>query len=123
MACEGYAFRRSSRILLGEQFNAVFAAQCGHGDATLSIQVKTNNFGHSRLGVSVSKKVTPSAVKRNYIKRQIREWFRHHHHTLGGIDLVVVARRQSRDASAATIHSALFNQWQRVKKKQCAGQF
>jgi len=96
------------------------AARCGQGDATLSIQVKPNNIGHPRLGISVSKKVSSSAVKRNYIKRQIREWFRHQQHTLGGIDFIVVARRQSKDASVTTIHSALFNQWQIVKDKQCA---
>ncbi|MDP6123557.1 MAG: ribonuclease P protein component [Arenicellales bacterium] len=120
MECEGYAFSRTSRILHAEQFSDVFAARCGQGDATLSIQVKPNNIGHPRLGISVSKKVSSSAVKRNYIKRQIREWFRHQQHTLGGIDFIVVARRQSKDASVTTIHSALFNQWQIVKDKQCA---
>jgi ribonuclease P protein component len=45
-----------------------------------------------RLGITVSRKVG-SAVVRNRVKRQVREWFRDARHRLHpGIDLVVIGR-------------------------------
>lgn len=47
-----------------------------------------------RLGVTVSRKVSPRAVIRNRIKRQIRESFRHiqDRNGLPPLDLVVIAK-------------------------------
>lgn len=48
---------------------------------------------HSRLGLTVSRKVG-GAVVRNRVKRLLREWFRLHHHELtDDWDLVIIARR------------------------------
>lgn len=51
--------------------------------------------GPARLGITVTRKVG-NAVRRNRIKRLVREWYRHtqaHRGTLVGCDLVVIARR------------------------------
>lgn len=48
-----------------------------------------NTAGQSRLGLVVAKKVTRSAVKRNYMKRVLRELFRLNRHRLGNTDLVI----------------------------------
>ncbi len=45
--------------------------------------------GFPRLGLIVGKKAARSAVRRNYMKRVLRELFRQHRHTLGGVDLLV----------------------------------
>ena len=48
---------------------------------------------HSRLGLTVSRKVG-GAVVRNRVKRLLREWFRLHRHELDrDWDLVIIARR------------------------------
>ena len=53
-----------------------------------------------RIGIAVTKKLEPSAVKRNRIKRLIREVFRLNRYRLtGNFDMVVVARK---DVSKAT---------------------
>jgi ribonuclease P protein component len=51
-----------------------------------------NGLAFSRLGIVVPKKYYKKAVKRNRIKRCIREWFRLHKHLLSspGKDIVVV---------------------------------
>ncbi len=48
--------------------------------------------GEPRLGITVTRRVG-NAVRRNRIKRLVREWFRQRSHRLRGRDLVVIARR------------------------------
>jgi ribonuclease P protein component len=59
----------------------------------------------TRLGVTVTRKVG-KAVKRNWIKRLVREAFRREHHALpAGLDMVWVAKRDAIDTSfEAVIH-------------------
>jgi ribonuclease P protein component len=45
-----------------------------------------------RLGITVTRRVGNS-VRRNRIKRLVREWFRQRSHRLRGRDLVVIAKR------------------------------
>ncbi|MFQ5514363.1 MAG: ribonuclease P protein component [Myxococcota bacterium] len=46
----------------------------------------------ARLGITVTRKVG-NAVRRNRIKRLVREWFRHRDHELGSCDLIVIVKR------------------------------
>jgi len=56
------------------------------------LQLKANNLEYSRLGVIASKRVG-NAVKRNKVKRIIRELFRKYRsHILVPSDVVVLAR-------------------------------
>ena len=48
--------------------------------------------GHTQLGVTVSKKVSKSAVQRNRIKRQIKEFFRLRQNALEHTHLVITAK-------------------------------
>lgn len=63
-----------------------------------SVHALPNTEGRPRLGLSVSKKVGV-AVKRNVVRRRLREIFRAAAPDLpGGIDLVVSARAAAADA-------------------------
>lgn len=46
----------------------------------------------ARLGITVTRRVGPS-VRRNRIKRLVREWFRKRVEEIGSCDLVVIAKR------------------------------
>ena len=48
--------------------------------------------GPTRLGITVTRKVG-NAVRRNRIKRLVREWFRLRTYDLGSCDLVLIAKR------------------------------
>lgn len=54
--------------------------------------VDRNDSGPTRLGITVTRKVG-NAVRRNRIKRLVREWFRARARELGSCDLVVIAKR------------------------------
>jgi ribonuclease P protein component len=79
--------------LSGERaFSAVFAEQVRRGSGPLVLYARPNTVGHHRLGLTVPRRVG-SAVRRNRIKRLIREAFRLQQHELpGSYDLVVVVR-------------------------------
>ena len=48
--------------------------------------------GVSRLGIALTRRVAPSSVQRNRIKRMVRELFRRHPAKRAGLDLVVSLR-------------------------------
>lgn len=48
-----------------------------------------NTLSHARLGTIVGKKTARHAVSRNYIRRVLREWFRHHREQIGAYDVVI----------------------------------
>ena len=48
-----------------------------------------NKLQHARLGLVVTKKGNAKAVRRNRIKRIVRETFRHHQANLGRYDIVL----------------------------------
>lgn len=90
-------FNRTYRLLKTDEFSSVFSlCQC-RSNAFFQICIRPNAFGHARLGLVVSKKVNKRAVKRNAIKRMVREWFRLNQKTLGSTDYVVRARFAYRD--------------------------
>jgi ribonuclease P protein component len=55
--------------------------------------LKRGDHGATRLGVTVTRKVG-KAVRRNRIKRLVREWFRRRGYEMGSCDLIVIAKRE-----------------------------
>jgi ribonuclease P protein component len=86
-------FPKSRRLLGQADFKRVYDCGVHCNDRTLVLNVCTNDLGHNRLGLSISKQVG-NAIVRNRWKRRIREAFRcsQHHHN-GGFDIVVRPRR------------------------------
>jgi ribonuclease P protein component len=54
----------------------------------LDLRFRLNRFGAPRLGIAVGRKVAPSAVSRNAVKRILRERFRRNRTALPPVDLV-----------------------------------
>jgi ribonuclease P protein component len=82
--------------------------------------VAENRLQHARLGIAVSRKVSRRAVERNRIKRQVREYFRHHHRQLGTLDVVFTAFPGCAALDNAGIRAMLDLLWRRTTR-QCAG--
>lgn len=70
-----------------------------------------NEVGHSRLGITVSRKVG-GAVVRNRVKRMLREIFRYNRAALAAsLDLIVVARPGIQERTAAEIEKELLTRF------------
>ena len=85
-----YTFPRSRRLSGREQFARVYDAKVRDSRGPLVVYALPNEIEHSRLGLSTSRKVG-TAVRRNRVRRLLREAFRHLQHDLpAGYDLIVV---------------------------------
>jgi ribonuclease P protein component len=81
---------RHQRLLKTSQFRAVYAARARAGDGRVVVYARPNGLGLTRLGLSVGKQVGNS-VRRNRVKRLMREAFRHMRATFpAGYDIVIV---------------------------------
>lgn len=60
------------------EFAAVFSLKHQISGEFIQVYIKPNEFCYARLGLIVSKKFERRAVKRNWIKRILRETFRYH---------------------------------------------
>lgn len=85
-------FRDRHRLTKAREFQAAFGERMSSRQGPLTIFAHENGLGHARLGLSVGRRVG-GAVRRNAVKRRIREAFRLSQHDLpDGYDLVVAVR-------------------------------
>src|SRR5208282_2995840 len=92
MPVRTYGFPRSRRLSGRLAFAAVYDARAKSERGPLAVFSMPNRLGHSRWGLSVSRKVG-TAVRRNRIKRLLRESIRLLQKDLPkGYDCVLVVR-------------------------------
>lgn len=78
---------------------------------------RENGTGDARLGLAISKKHCRLASRRNRVKRVVRESFRRHQAELAGLDLVVLARQGTGDATNGQLMASLQRHWQRLRTR------
>ena len=87
-------FPRAARLLCPRDFSRVFdKADYKAGNEAILLLAKDNDLGLARIGFVISKKNVRSAVKRNALRRQLREAFRLRHPLLPAFDLVILTRK------------------------------
>jgi ribonuclease P protein component len=72
-----------------------------------------------RLGLSTAARIVGGSVRRNRIKRLVRESFRQHQHELPNVDIVVNARAGVCNAGNDSIRRSLERHWQMIGRR-CA---
>jgi ribonuclease P protein component len=82
-------FPRRARLIKTDDFSSVFNFRKRISGPYLIVYYRYNEYQHPRLGMIASKKVASSAVRRNYMRRVLREFFRKQQSKLGNVDIVI----------------------------------
>lgn len=90
-------------------FRKVYNKGTSRADRFLVMYVLDNHTSGNRLGISVSKKVGNSVV-RHHLTRLVRESYRLHEEMFNsGLDIVVIARVNAKEASYHQIEKSLLH--------------
>ncbi len=101
--------RFSESLKKNRDFQKVYRNGKSYANRLLIMYVMKNGSMSNRLGISVSKKVGNSVV-RHHVTRLIRESYRLQEDRFNsGLDIVVVARANAKEASYWEIESALMH--------------
>ncbi len=99
-------FSRRVRITKKREIDYVFRnATLRKSFGPIVITGVENSLGFPRLGLAIAKRYLHKAVSRNYVKRVIREWFRHNQTDIVCFDLMVSLRQRIVDPEQ--VHSWL----------------
>jgi ribonuclease P protein component len=108
-------FSRKHRIITKEEFKYIFDKAKKISQKDLLILYKPNQKTFARLGLSIGKKTSKSAVNRNRIKRIIRESFRVYRESLKNVDIVVIARQSCDNMSKQKLREGIDKLWEKLR--------
>lgn len=109
-------FPRSCRLTTRRQFLTVYAEGRRVASKSFTVFGLPNSAGNCRLGITVTRKVG-GAVRRNQIKRRLRDVFRRNRLQLSpDIDLVVNAHASIDVSDAAAIEAEFLRTFARLAK-------
>lgn len=109
------SFPRHQRLVTKAEYKAIFDKSDKISQKHLLILFKKNTSPYARLGLIVGKRVAKSAVKRNQIKRIMRESFRLNQKQLKGLDIVVIARQQCDTLTKLDLRKGIDQLWKKLQ--------
>jgi ribonuclease P protein component len=107
-------FGANLRLRSKLQFDAIYSGGRRIDDRFFGLRVKPNGLTHARVGLAVAIKTAGNAVKRNRLRRLVRESFRLAQHELPPVDIVVGAKFPSAKAPVTDLRASLATLWKRV---------
>ncbi|MBV9344260.1 MAG: ribonuclease P protein component [Gammaproteobacteria bacterium] len=102
------------RLRHKRDFDAAYAGGKRSADGFFAVTARANTAGVPRLGLAVAVRAAGNAVRRNRLRRLIRESFRLHQRALPPLDVVVSVRPKAHAASARELAASLAALWTRL---------
>ena len=111
-----FGYGKTLRLRKKGEFDGVLARKKFYRGRYFLLYHYKNQLPHSRLGIITSRRSAASAVKRNRIRRVIKEFFRHQHSELPCCDLVLIARYTAAKASNDQLRYCLHRLCQQLSR-------
>lgn len=96
-------FPREARLIKTDEFSSVFNFRKRISGQYLTVYYRYNQLARPRLGLVIGKKTASSSVKRNYMRRVLRELFRHLQSGLKDVDMVIRVHKAFARSEFATV--------------------
>lgn len=114
MALPPAGLPREARLRRPAEFAALRTSSGRLGGRCFHLRYAPNAFGHARLGLAISKRVSKRAVERNRLKRLVRESFRRVRLQLPAVDVMVMAREQAAGVDGPQLLTQLDELWKKL---------
>lgn len=112
-------FRAEEHIRTRGDFERIYESGTRVSGRLMTLFVRDNGGSIPRLGIAATRKLG-SAVVRNRAKRLVREVFRHNK-PAGGVDLVVIPRREMLDAPYTSLEAEFRDLYDRRNRPRRPG--
>lgn len=113
-----FSFPQMVRLRHQDDFRSVFSKSQKVTISHWLALYQSNHLDSARLGIVIAKRKIRSAVKRNLIRRIVRESFRHYQAAIKGFDIVVLIRSDNTSNnggnSKAVMRSDIDKLWQQL---------
>lgn len=109
------SFPPKFKIKSSRDFRNIFSEGTKIHSANFILYAKPNSLGFPRLGVSVGKKTSSSSVRRNRMKRVLREVFRKNKPAFSSNDVVFVVKNDVSDKKSSELRSEIKKLASRIK--------
>ena len=113
---EGYGPRH--RFSTGGSFGPLLRSGKKFRGEALVVHAARGETGDSRLGIALTRRLVPSAVQRNLVKRILREAFRRHPVKRAGLDCVVALRSRFEPGSGAALREDALRLFDSLREPQ-----
>ena len=104
-------FSRKYRLVSKHDFQFVFAKPRKITRKHLLLLYRPTQEDYARLGIIIGKHHVKQAVDRNWLRRIVRESFRHHKETLKGLDIIVLMRSECTPLGKKALRDDIDNLW------------
>lgn len=118
----GERFSRAMRLTRGRDIARVFRGGLSVSNPYVTIRAhRRGGTSAARLAFAIARRHVASAVRRNRVKRIVRESFRRHAGVLCGHDIVVISRSGLSGAGDRELRVAVDRQWSRLLAEPVRG--
>ncbi|MBV1912328.1 MAG: ribonuclease P protein component [Cycloclasticus sp.] len=108
-----YTFTKKVRLNSSSEYARVFKGAKRSTDSLFTVLAQ-KNVSSAKLGLAIAKKNVKKAVKRNLIKRIVRESFRHEKERLSGYDFVILCRHKAALATKKELAKSISKHWDKL---------